>query len=229
MSGFLSIAAYSAQKALESQGIGIKRARIFEIFAAMFGYHTYKDASNDIEEIEHQVSQSALIVLQSHQGISRTADILQKEMLSHELVPVAFQTARTCLVQVLPPTTFNDHFHFIDTYVAQVVRRYLFEGEDSQVIDAQLKVSARCDVFVTDVPEFPDLLDVRGPVWAGEYMGMIYPSGPDGKAIVGEDYIIVNAYVQFDKVGRAMLSPDVSITCAATAARYNAGMGGIAL
>lgn len=230
MSGFLSIAAFSAHKALESQGIPIKRAQIFEIFAAMFAYPQYKEALKDIEEIEHQVNKgSPLILLQSHQGIARTADILRKEMLPHEQVSRAFQTARACLVQVLPPTTFNDHFHFIDTYVAEVVRRYLFAGEDSQVIDAQSKVSARCDVFVTDVPEFPDLIEVRGPAWAGEYMGLMYPSGPDGKAVVGEDYIIVNAYVQFDKVGRTMLSPEVSIACTATAARYNAGMGGITL
>ncbi|WP_066737523.1 hypothetical protein [Cupriavidus sp. D384] len=228
MSDIFSTPAFLSQKALRERGIEVKRSLFHEFYASFFGYYHHREMLDDLDEIQFALTQRPLVVLQNHAAYLRMADRLKDQVRADQLQPV-FEVVKANLLQVLPPTTFDDEDHLIKTYLADQIKQWLFDDANEEVVEAQTTVAAFCDVFVPDDLDFPDINQEHNDEWRGHFMAMLYHALPDGKPAYLEDQITTTTYIRAEKVGRVILSRDLEMRTVVTAFTPHAAMGGIPL
>lgn len=228
MSELFSAPAFLSQKALRERGIEVKRSWLHEIFASFFGYHHSREMHEDQDEIEYALGRQPLVVLQSHAAFLRMTDLLKDQVRADQLHPI-YQVVKTNLVHALPPATFDDDDHLLQTYIADQIKQWLYDEANTEMVNAQAAVSSFCSVFRPDELEFPDVIEVRDAVWAGRFMAMLYRALPDGQPAYQEDQITTTTFVRAEKLGRVLLSRDLALNTVVTAFKPHAAMGGIPL
>ena len=228
MFDIFSTAAFLSNKAFRERGIDFHRSWFHEVYASLLGYYKKSEMDSDLDEIQDALRRGALVVLQNDAAFKRMADLLKGQLRSDQVLPL-FEIVRANLLQVLPPTTFDDENHLINTYLANQVRQWLFNGANEEVVKAQAAVGAYCNVFVPDDRDFPDVNQEHNNSWGGQFMAMLYRALPDGKPAYLEDQITTSTYIHAEKAGRVLLSPNLAMRTVATAYKPHAGMGGIPL
>lgn len=229
MSDIFGMSAFLTQKALSARGIEVKRAIFHEFYASFFGYHHKREMEVDMDDIVHCVTQCApLIVLQNHAAYLRMAELLKEQVRADQLQPV-FDVIKGNLLNALPVTTYDDESHLLYAYVAEEVKRWLFDESNEPIAEAQGRVAAACGLFRPDDLDFPTLIYEHGPVWEGTFMAMLYRSRPDGTPAYDEDQIATNTFVRAEKLGRVLLDRNLYLNSTASPFTPHPGMGGIPL
>lgn len=228
---FLSSPAFAAQSALKAQSITISRSQVFEVIAALFGYHNFSEMLADNETLEfHLVHDSprTLVILQGDLGYRRAADILKDQVNSEQLVQIVNVIAHHTL-QMFPGRSFLSDDQFIDLYLTPAVRHFIFHDSNHSVLAAQDKAGAFCDFFVRDDIDFPAIMDERSAFWSGSLGAMLYRTNADGSPAISENQVVTGSKIVFPKIGRVLLSKNFEIRTDATAFTPHAAMGGVRL
>lgn len=229
MSNFLfSSTVFATKKSLDSKGFSLSRAQLFELIAASFGYHQYKEMLPNNEEIEAAVVKNdAIVILDNRLIYNRALDLLGSK--EKEAAAVVMHEVVKQLSASMPGNCYPDESTFIDKYVEPSIRDCIDSGNFASVLREQEKISATCTHFSVDCVEFPDLNDKRYSQWSGEVMGQLCQTDAKGQPEKNEDQVLFNAGVTFEKLDRCILARDFDMRVGATAIRPDPSAGGFRL